>query len=96
MPRFALALIVGLLVFSASGLSALVIDEPCVVEQAGREDRSCAPICVTCGCCAQATEPAAVPHETAPDEPNRDVRALTPPLPETDPGDILHVPKPRA
>lgn len=94
--RFALALVVGLLTFSASGVSALVVDEPCVVEQAGREDRSCAPTCVTCGCCAQATEPAAVPHENAPDEPARDVRPLTPLLPVTDPGDILHVPKPLA
>jgi hypothetical protein len=92
-PRLALALIVALLSFSASGVSTLIGDEPCVgLEQAG-DDQSCPPTCVTCGCCAQGVEPVALQVATAPDVPPADTVLLPPELPEYQPQDILHVPK---
>lgn len=92
--RFALAIIVALLTFSASGISALVIAEPCsTFEQPGRDDGACPPTCVTCGCCAQAAEPVVIfaassfaPHVAA-------ISPFIPRLPKTRTRDILHVPK---
>lgn len=89
------AIVVALLSFSASGASALLVDEPCIgVEQSGQNDGSCPPTCVTCGCCVQAAElllvRVAIPEETvaAADIP-------IPHVPKTPVQDILHVPKPR-
>jgi hypothetical protein len=88
-------LAVALLMFSASGASALVADEACsLFEQSTGTDRDCPPTCVTCGCCAQAIEPGTVivsislrvPASRPPAEPLR--------LPTTEPIDVLHVPKP--
>ena len=95
MPRVILAIIVGLLTFSASGVSGLVIDEPCTgYELAGSDDRACPPTCVTCGCCAQAAEPALVVDAASPDIPVADITVFMSDLPRTAPLDILHVPKP--
>ena len=94
--RFALAIIVALLTFSASGVYALVIAEPCTgYEQPGQDDGACPPTCVTCGCCAQAVEPVAVVISAIPETPIADVSDLLPNLPRTTPRGILHVPKPR-
>jgi hypothetical protein len=94
-PRAVLAIIVALLTFSASGLSSLVIAEPCTgYEVAGSDEGTCPPTCVTCGCCAQAAEPAVVVVASSPDIPVADVSAFLPDLPRTAPHDILHVPKP--
>jgi hypothetical protein len=93
--RFAYAIIVALLTFGASGLSALVISEPCTAsEQPRGQDGSCPPTCVTCGCCSQAAEP--VNHAAAGslDSPVADISPLAPPLLKTHSRDILHVPKP--
>ena len=80
--------------FSASGASALVIDEPCTgFEQAERDDGVCPPMCVTCGCCAQAAEPVIWQATNSPDVPVVEVRSLVPLLPSTQARDILHVPK---
>lgn len=96
MRRFALSIIVALLTLSASGVSALVIGEPCTgYEQPGRDDGACPPTCVTCGCCAQAAEPAILPLTNSLKAPVTDISSLVPGLPETSPRDILHVPKPR-
>src|SRR3990172_3460423 len=87
--RFALAIIVALLTFSASGVSALVMDEPCTgYEQPGREDGVCPPTCVTCGCCAQAAEPVILPVTSSPEARVADVSPLVPRLPRTSPRDI--------
>ena len=92
--RFALAIIVALLTFSASGAYALVITEPCTgYEQRGQDDGACPPICVTCGCCAQAVEPVAVVISATPDALIADVSERLPTLPRTTARDILHVPK---
>ena len=92
--RFALGIIVALLTFSASGVSSLVISEPCTgYEQPGQEDGACAPTCVTCGCCAQAAEPAVLPVTTSLEAPVTDVCPLIPRLPKANPSDVLHVPK---
>jgi hypothetical protein len=92
--RLALAIIVGLLTFSASGVSGLVMGEPCSgYEQPGREDRACPPTCVTCGCCAQAAEPAVLSVTTSLEAPVADLSPLIPRLPRTSPSEILHVPK---
>jgi hypothetical protein len=92
--RLSLAIIVGLLTFSASGAYALVIAEPCTgYEQPGQDDGACPPTCVTCGCCAQAVEPVAVVISATPDNPIADISDILRNLPRTTPRDILHVPK---
>jgi hypothetical protein len=92
--RLALAYIVAMLTLSASGLSSLLIVEPCTGnEPPGQSDSACPPTCVTCGCCAQAVEPVAIVVTGVPDASVTDVNAALPGLPDTDPRPILHVPK---
>jgi hypothetical protein len=92
--RFALALIVTLLAFSASGVTALVVPEPCgTSEEAGGDDASCPPTCVTCGCCAQAAEPAGLTVAAIFESPVAVVTPAVPPRPLNNARDILHVPK---
>jgi len=92
--RFVLAIIVGLLTLSASGVSSLVINEPCTNhESQGRDDGACPPTCVTCGCCAQAAEPVTVVVAMSPEVLVADIVAFLPDIPRTAPRDILHVPK---
>jgi len=93
--QFVLAIVVGLLMFSASGLPTLIAGEPCTgYEQPGSEDAACPPTCVTCGCCAQAVEAAVIPVTSSFEAPAADVSPLIPHLATTSPRDILHVPKP--
>jgi hypothetical protein len=94
--RPVLALIVGLLTFSASGVSSLMVDEPCTgfeLTGQGEDDNACPPTCVTCGCCAQAVEAIPVTTSCSPDAPVADRVAVLPDLLNADPRDILHVPK---
>ena len=92
--RLALSIIVALLTFSAAGAYALVITEPCTgYEQPGQDDGGCPPTCVTCGCCAQAAEPAIVPVGSSLEAPVSDISPLIPHAPKVNPRDILHVPK---
>jgi hypothetical protein len=94
--RFALAIIVSFLTFSASGVVSLVRAEPCTAnEPAGSNDSACPPTCVTCGCCAQAAETLTFVAMTSPASPIGDIVPALPQLRKTDPRDILHVPKPR-
>ena len=96
MRRFSLVIIVALLAFSATGLSAVLIGEPCAgLEQPGRGDATCPPTCVTCGCCAQAAEPAVITVTSSEQTPVATVTWILPTLPDSNPRDILHVPKPR-
>jgi hypothetical protein len=82
--RFALAVVEALLSFTASGVATLVAGEPCTsFEQGSREDDTCAPTCVTCGCCAQAAEPVVLSVTNSPDDPLTGLSAYIP----------LHVPK---
>jgi hypothetical protein len=95
--RFALAIIVGLLTLSASGVSTLIAGEPCTgyeLTGEGEDDGACPPTCVTCGCCAQAAVTVSIAVSSSPDIPVSDVVAVLPRIPRTDPLDILHVPKP--
>lgn len=92
--RFALAIIVSLLTFSASGVVSLVRAEPCTAsEPAGRNDSACPPTCVTCGCCALAAETLTLVAMISPDKSISDLVPALPQLPKSDPRDILHVPK---
>jgi hypothetical protein len=92
--RFALAVIVALLTFTASGVSALIVPEPCTAyEQPGQEDGACPPTCVRCGCCARAAETVAPPIEDSLDIRLAEFHNYTPSLLKTQPRDILHVPK---
>ena len=92
--RFALAIIVAVLTFSASGFVSLVRAEPCTAsEPAGSNDSNCPPACVTCGCCARAAEPVALAAMSSPDIPVTALLPALPQLPKTNPRDILHVPK---
>ena len=94
MRRFALAIIVALLTFSASGISALAISEPCLGdERPGQEDNACPPTCVTCGCCAQAAETVILPAASSPEAPVVQIEAFIPRVPQTRAREILHVPK---
>jgi len=92
--RFALAVIVALLTFTASGVSALIVPEPCTAyEQPGQEDGACPPTCVRCGCCARAAETMVPQVEESLDITVAEFHSTTPPLHKTQPRDILHVPK---
>jgi hypothetical protein len=94
--RFALAIIVGLLTLSASGVSTLIAGEPCTgyeLAGQGEDDNACPPTCVTCGCCAQAAEPVAVAVSSSPEIPLSNLITVLPRIPRTDPSDILHIPK---
>ena len=92
--RFALAVVVGLLAFSASGVSALVTSEPCTgYELPGQNDGSCPPTCVTCGCCAQAAELRPLPVMEALPLPSMERRVVPIRHPKAPPSDILHVPR---
>jgi hypothetical protein len=94
--RFLFATIVAVLAISASGVLGLIVTEPCTAGQlAGEEDGRCPPTCVTCGCCAQAVEPATVTTGKSLDVLATCITAVLPPLPRTDPREILHVPRPR-
>lgn len=92
--RHGFALLVALLTVSVSGISTLVVAEPCTAfEQPGREDGACPPTCVTCGCCAQAVEPVTLTVTSSFAIPLAEVDVTSPALPRTTPRDILHVPK---
>lgn len=92
--KFLLAAIVALLAFSASGASALIVGEPCTgIELAGQDDGACPPTCVTCGCCAQASEPMVLQVAVAVENVVESPDIATPRLSTTPPRDILHVPK---
>lgn len=92
--RFALAVIVALLTFSASGVSALIVAEPCTGdEQPGQEDGACPPTCVRCACCARAAETVIPQAEDSPEVTVADVQVATFRLANAQPRDILHVPK---
>ena len=94
MRRFGLATIVALLTFSASGISALVISEPCTGDELlGQEDGACPPTCVTCGCCAQAAEPVILSAARSPEAPVVEIEGFIRRVPQTRARDILHVPK---
>jgi hypothetical protein len=92
--RLALACLVSLLAFSASGAAALLVQEPCSpFEAADADEAACPPTCVTCGCCGQAVEPVIVAVTSSPDCLVSNVLPPLPRLPIADPRDILHVPK---
>lgn len=96
MRRLALVLLVGLLSFSATGVVRLMVGEPCLAfTLSAEDDGNCPPTCVTCGCCAQAAEPAAIVVASSVDTPVPHFTAVLPAFLETDPRDILHVPKQR-
>jgi hypothetical protein len=94
--RFALALIVGLLALSASGVSSLIVAEPCTgyeLTGQGEDDGVCPPTCVTCGCCGQSVEAVTFALVHCPDGPLSDLVGVPPDPLNADPRDILHVPK---
>jgi hypothetical protein len=94
MRRAVLVLAAVILAVSVSGVSALIVPEPCTVDElAGETDAACPPTCVTCGCCAQAVEPLTVAAAESPEA----VTEITPALPRfptSDPEPIFHVPRP--
>jgi hypothetical protein len=95
--RLAFALLVGILSFSATGVAGLILGEPCLsLTLSNEDDGNCPPTCVTCGCCAQAAEPTAVVVASSLDVPVPHFAAVLPPFTETDPRDILHVPRQRS
>jgi hypothetical protein len=92
--RLALALLVTILSFSASGLMTVLLDEPCSpTESSSQRDSDCPPTCVTCGCCVQPTEVARVAMTFAPESISTVGPALVVRVPDSEPQDILHVPK---
>lgn len=96
MARFALAVVVALLTFSASGVTALIVPEPCTAfEQPGQEDGACPPTCVRCACCARAAETVVPQSEDSLEVTIAESQVSELHLPDAQPRDILHVPKPR-
>ena len=92
--RFALCVCIALLTLSASGIPILAIGEPCTdFEREARQDSSCPPTCVTCGCCAQAIEPVVLFVSSSQKPHVPDITPVVPRLPKSLPHDILHVPK---
>ncbi len=91
--RFVFALFVVALSFSTSGLSSLLVPEPCAVGEIGDTDSTCPPSCVTCGCCHRSVDVTRIEvtvarvREVAEPPTFRDtLRAATP-------REVLHVPK---
>jgi hypothetical protein len=96
MRRPLLALLVGLLALSASGVSSLIVDEPCTgfeLAGQGEDDGACPPTCLTCGCCAQAIEAIVLAVASSPDTPIEERVAVLLDALNADPRDILHVPR---
>ena len=94
MRHLALALLVGILSFSATGVARLIVGEPCTAFTLSTEDDGdCPPMCVTCGCCAQAVEPTAIVVADSIEAVAPQYRPVLPTVTESEPRDILHVPK---
>jgi hypothetical protein len=94
--RLGLAVCVALLTLSASGIPILVIGEPCAgFEREATQDGTCAPTCVTCGCCAQAIEPMVLFVASTQEPHVADITPVVPRLPKSLPHDVLDVPKSR-
>jgi hypothetical protein len=93
--RFALALLVTILGFSASGVTSLVTREACAFAESRGSDQDCPPTCVTCGCCAQAAEPGVLIALTVVELKTSTTVPPTYRLLTAAPGDVLHVPKGR-
>ena len=94
MRRLFLALIVALLTFSASGVTAAVVAESCsMIEQRETQHSDCPPMCVTCGCCVQAVEPADIVVYSTFEAPVGDPAIPEYRLIKFEPRDVLHVPK---
>ena len=92
--RLALALLVTVLSFSASGLMTVLVDEPCSpTESSSQRDTDCPPTCATCGCCVQPTEVARVMMTFAPESVTTVEPGLVARVPDSEPQDILHVPR---
>jgi len=89
-----MALVVAVLTLSASGVSAMIIGEPCLSSEAqGSADGNCPPTCATCGCCAQAAEPVVLAIAVSSEFIITDLHPIIPRLQKSEPRDILHVPK---
>ena len=92
MGRILLALIVGVLLFDASGLDALVLPERCASVADTTPDNNCPSTCIRCACgqpmmtVAVATVSMPAPATQPADEPS------TADLPQLS-RDIFHVPK---
>ena len=94
MIRLALALLCGMLILSLSGVTVLAVGERCsAFEQTSSDHDSCPPTCVTCGCCAQAVEPAAVQVDATPKPSPVEPPPVVVQFPAASPPGILHVPK---
>jgi hypothetical protein len=91
--RFALAVLVALLTFSASGVSSLVVQEPCGFYEVDGRDANCPPTCVTCGCCHQAVDVVLAVLPLSPHDVVTQATTSLPRLLKADPRGILHVPK---
>jgi hypothetical protein len=95
--RLALALVVGILSFNTTGVFRLIVDEPCApFTLSPEDDGDCPPSCVTCGCCAQATEPTAILVADSFEVVTPRFNPVLPPFTDSEPRDILHVPKLRS
>ena len=67
--------------------------EPCTGLELAGSDGTCPPTCVTCGCCAQAAEAVLLGATSSPDALVAGIAAMLPGLLNTNPRDILHVPR---
>jgi hypothetical protein len=95
--RVLLAVLVAMLSVSASGVSVMIVGEPCQSSEAGssRDDGDCPPTCATCGCCAQAVEPVVLTIPVSSEFIVTHLHPIIPRLPKSEGRDIFHVPKAR-
>jgi hypothetical protein len=85
--------VVLLLAMGVSGVTGLVVPEPCAAVESTGDDGTCPPTCVTCGCCHHAVDVAStmpgLVSPTPPADSTEPMRSLS----DRDPRDILHVPR---
>jgi hypothetical protein len=94
LQRILFALLASFLIVSASGVSALVLDEPCAIGDTDRDDSDgCLPTCATCGCCSQPVVPGAMAVDSTQQlEIAHEPLAINPLISLTA-RDVFHVPK---
>lgn len=90
-----LTLMVALLAAGSSGVSGLMFQEPCSLNEEGRDARAeCPPTCVQCACCAQPVVAVKAASDSAWGPKLLHIPLIPTRPAAVSPGDVFHVPKP--
>lgn len=93
MRRLLFLVVLGILAMDASGLDALLVNEPCTTVEDAKPDGTCPALCVRCACCAQPIVPEFAVAIVSELVPSVFVDRYSPGIPRTAPSKIFHVPK---